>query len=139
MAHFSVSWLSIRNQAFCFVSHKMANCLIFCRIIAKWPMRTRISGEKRVWRGLAILSGRNVRNVSSKVAPIILAKPRRLSVKRHLYWKISDHAPVHRRRRISGMVQLPLFDLESTDLAVGGEARGQSSPRPPLHLIQILE
>jgi hypothetical protein len=42
------------------VPDKMANWQTSCRIVAKWPQRTSVSHEKRAYRGLAILSGRNL-------------------------------------------------------------------------------
>jgi hypothetical protein len=53
-----------------------------------------------------------------------------------LYWKIPDRAPAHRKRRIPGIVQLPLLDLSPHDMAVGAE-EGSSArrPRPHLHLV----
>jgi hypothetical protein len=53
-----------------------------------------------------------------------------------LYWKTPDHAPAHRRRRVPGMVQLPLFELLPQDLAVGAdEARYAARLRTHLHLV----
>src|SRR5438874_10810644 len=51
-----------------------------------------------------------------------------------LYWKTPDVAPARRRRRVPGIVQLPLFDLEPIDLAVGADG-GTPHPRPHLHLV----
>jgi hypothetical protein len=53
-----------------------------------------------------------------------------------LYWKTPDQAPAHRRRRVAGMVQLPLFELLPQDLAVGAdETRGAAHLRTHLHLV----
>jgi putative transposase len=52
-----------------------------------------------------------------------------------LYWKTPELAPARRRRRVPGMVQLPLFEHEPIDLAVGAEARDRASPHTHLHLV----
>jgi Integrase core domain len=53
-----------------------------------------------------------------------------------LYWKTPDYAPAHRKRRIEGIVQLPLFDPPPIDMAVGAdEGRGATHPRTQLHLV----
>ncbi len=53
-----------------------------------------------------------------------------------LYWKTPDHAPAHRRRRVPGMVQLPLFEVLPQDLAVGAdETRTTVRPHTRLHLV----
>src|SRR5436189_3107132 len=38
-----------------------------------------------------------------------------------LYWKTPELAPARRRRRVAGIIQLPLFDSEPIDLAVGAD------------------
>jgi putative transposase len=54
-----------------------------------------------------------------------------------LYWKAPEYAPAHRRHRVPGMVQLPLFELLPQDLAVGAdETRGGARPRTHLHLME---
>jgi hypothetical protein len=54
-----------------------------------------------------------------------------------LYWKTPDYAPAQRRRRIPGIVQLPLFEQESLDLAVGtDETGGVARPRTHLHVVE---
>ncbi len=53
-----------------------------------------------------------------------------------LYWKTPDQAPVHRRRRVEGIIQLPLFDQELLEKAVGAnEADGALRPQTRLHLV----
>jgi hypothetical protein len=53
-----------------------------------------------------------------------------------LYWKTPDVAPARRRRCVLGIVQLPLFDLEPIDLAVGAGSSGRAAPRVHLHLVE---
>jgi putative transposase len=56
-----------------------------------------------------------------------------------LYWKTPDRAPAHRKRRIAGIVQLPLFDPPPEAKAVGAdEGRGAPYPRTHLHLVPKL-
>ncbi len=37
-----------------------------------------------------------------------------------LYWRAPDYAPAHRKRRVEGLVQLPLFDWLPVEKVVGG-------------------
>ena len=53
-----------------------------------------------------------------------------------LYWKTPELAPARRRRRVPGIVQLPLFDLEPIDLAVGAGSSGRAAPHVHLHLVE---
>src|SRR5947208_12234587 len=53
-----------------------------------------------------------------------------------LSWKTPDVAPARRRRRVPGIVQLPLFDLEPIDLAVGAGSSGRAAPHVHLHLVE---
>jgi len=54
-----------------------------------------------------------------------------------LYWKTPELAPAGRRRRVAGITQLPLFDLEPIDLAVGAdEGRDALHPRSHLQLVE---
>ena len=56
-----------------------------------------------------------------------------------LYWKTPEYAPAHRKRRIEGIVQLPLFDPQTFAKAVGAdERRGAPHPRTHLHLVPKL-
>src|SRR6266704_3572786 len=50
-----------------------------------------------------------------------------------LYWKTPELAPARRRRRVAGIIQLPLFDSEPIDLAVGAD-EGRDAPHPRFHL-----
>jgi hypothetical protein len=53
-----------------------------------------------------------------------------------LYWKKDDQAPAYRRRRVEGIIQLPLFDLPPIEIAVGAEeGSGTTSPRNHLHSV----
>jgi putative transposase len=53
-----------------------------------------------------------------------------------LYWKTPEYAPAHRKRRIAGIIQLPLIDPSSEEKAVGAdEGRGAPHPRTHLHLV----
>jgi hypothetical protein len=53
-----------------------------------------------------------------------------------LYWKIPEYAPAQRKRRQTSIVQLPLFEQEPLDLAVGtDETGGVAHPRTHLHLV----
>jgi len=54
-----------------------------------------------------------------------------------LYWKTPELAPARRRRRVAGIIQLPLFDSEPIDLAVGAD-EGRDAPHPRFHL-QLVE
>jgi 5-methylcytosine-specific restriction endonuclease McrA len=45
------------------------------------------------------------------------------------------HRHCHDQRRVPGIVQLPLFDLEPMDLAVGAGLSGRASQRTHLHLL----
>jgi hypothetical protein len=53
-----------------------------------------------------------------------------------LYWKTPDVAPTRRKRRITDIMQLPLFDPPPIDLVVGTDG---GSVEPPslthLHLV----
>src|SRR5258708_2533822 len=54
-----------------------------------------------------------------------------------LSWRTPDSAPAHRKHRVRGIVQLPLFDLESEAVAVGADAgSGTRRSRPNLHLVR---
>lgn len=55
-----------------------------------------------------------------------------------LYWKSPDQAPPHHKHRVSGMVQLPLFELLPLDRAVGANTERGSS-RPHAHLQLVVE
>ena len=54
-----------------------------------------------------------------------------------LYWKTPDQAPARRKRRVEGIIQLPLFDLSPQEKAVGASTpgRGATHPRTHLHLV----
>jgi putative transposase len=53
-----------------------------------------------------------------------------------LDWRTPEYAPRSRKRRVAGIVQLPLFDPEPRDLAVGAEAEDTATGRRPhLHLV----
>ena len=53
-----------------------------------------------------------------------------------LYWKTPDPAPAHRKRRIEGIIQLPLFDPLPEAKAIGAdERRGTPHPHTHLHLV----
>ncbi|MFL5624182.1 MAG: hypothetical protein ACJ788_01135 [Ktedonobacteraceae bacterium] len=53
-----------------------------------------------------------------------------------LHWKIPDHAPARRPRRIPGIVQMPLFDPLPEEKAVGDErGRGTTHRRTYLRLV----
>jgi hypothetical protein len=55
-----------------------------------------------------------------------------------LYWKIPDRAPAHRKRRVPGIVQMPLFDPRTFEKAVGDEGgSGATRRRTSLHLVEI--
>jgi hypothetical protein len=54
-----------------------------------------------------------------------------------LYWKTPELASARRRRRVAGIMQLPLFDPEPIDLAVEA-AEGRDAPHPRSHL-QLVE
>ena len=49
-----------------------------------------------------------------------------------LYWRTPDYASAHRRRRKSGIIQLPLFDLPLEEKAVGAN-EGSSATRSRTH------
>jgi transposase len=54
-----------------------------------------------------------------------------------LYWRTPDHTPARSRRRVRGIVQLPLFDPEPQDMAVGADAGiGPRRSRTHLHLVE---
>lgn len=44
-----------------------------------------------------------------------------------LYWRAPDYAPTRREHRVEGLVQPPLFELQSVEKAVGGDEISQSS------------
>jgi hypothetical protein len=44
-----------------------------------------------------------------------------------LYWRAPDYAPRARKRRIEGLVQPPLFDLQPVEKVVGGNEISPSS------------
>jgi len=50
-----------------------------------------------------------------------------------LYWKTPEQAPFHRKRRVEGITQLPLFDPDLLAMAVGADA-GSGGARPRIHL-----
>jgi hypothetical protein len=53
-----------------------------------------------------------------------------------LYWKTPDRAPAHRKRRITDITQLPLFDPLTFAKAVGAdEGKGATNLRTHLHLV----
>jgi putative transposase len=53
-----------------------------------------------------------------------------------LYWRLPSYAPAHRKRRLEGIVQLPLFDLPPVEKAVGTNELNQGQQPPPfLHLV----
>src|SRR6266487_568531 len=53
-----------------------------------------------------------------------------------LYWKTPDQAPFHRKRRVEGITQLPLFDPSLIAMAVGAnEESGKPPRRTHLHLV----
>jgi hypothetical protein len=53
-----------------------------------------------------------------------------------LYLKTLDHASAHRRRRVEGIIQLPLFDLLPHEKVVGAdEGSGTPRPRTYFHLV----
>lgn len=53
-----------------------------------------------------------------------------------LYWRTLDHASAHRRRRVEGILQLPLFDLLPHEKVVGAdEGSGTPRPRTYFHLV----
>jgi hypothetical protein len=53
-----------------------------------------------------------------------------------LYWRLPSSAPVHRKRRMEGIVQLPLFDLPAVEKAVGAHELNQGQqPQAFLHLV----
>jgi hypothetical protein len=53
-----------------------------------------------------------------------------------LYWRTPDSAPARRKRRVEGIIQLPLFDLSPQEKAVGAdEGSGAPRPRPFLYLV----
>ena len=53
-----------------------------------------------------------------------------------LYWRTPEYAPARRKRGVSGIIQLPLFDPEPIEKAVGAEAEGSARrPRSHLHLV----
>jgi hypothetical protein len=53
-----------------------------------------------------------------------------------LYWKTPEYVPAQRRRRVPGMVQLPLFEQESLDLVVGADTdRDSACLHTHLHLM----
>ncbi len=53
-----------------------------------------------------------------------------------LYWRTQERASQRRLRRENGIVQLPLFDPWTRDLAVGAEAESDATrKRPHLHLV----
>jgi hypothetical protein len=57
-----------------------------------------------------------------------------------LYWRTPDSALAHRKGRVQGIVQLPLFDLEPEAVAVGADAgSGTRRSRPNLHLVREQE
>jgi hypothetical protein len=50
-------------------------------------------------------------------------------------WKTPDRAKTTRKRHVEGMVQLPLFDFEPREKAVGAEeGSGPTRKKIPLHL-----
>jgi hypothetical protein len=53
-----------------------------------------------------------------------------------MYWKTPDQGPVHRRRRVPGIVQMPLFDPFPEEQAVGAEGEGEPRRRTHLRLMQ---
>jgi hypothetical protein len=54
-----------------------------------------------------------------------------------LYWRTPDSAPVRRRHRVPGIVQVPLFELSPLDRAVGADTgRDAAHPRTHLHLVR---
>jgi len=55
-----------------------------------------------------------------------------------LYWRTPEQAPVRRKRRVPGiMQQLPLFDLQFSEQAVGANETGFAPhPRSHLHLVK---
>jgi hypothetical protein len=54
---------------------------------------------------------------------------------RILYWK-TERAPTHHRRSVPSLLQLPLFDLATLDIAVGDDTgRVELRPRTHLHLV----
>jgi putative transposase len=54
-----------------------------------------------------------------------------------LYWRTPDYAPARRKRRVEGLVQPLLFDLERQDMAVGAnEASFTPSLRSHLHQVK---
>jgi putative transposase len=55
-----------------------------------------------------------------------------------LYWRTPDSAPARRKRRVPGiMQQLPLFDLQFSEKAVGANETGFAPhPRSHLHLVK---
>ncbi|HBE26206.1 MAG TPA: hypothetical protein DDW33_11025 [Ktedonobacter sp.] len=56
-----------------------------------------------------------------------------------LYWRTPTYAPARRKRRVPGIVQLPLFDLLSEEKVVGAEDTSRATPpRTHLHLIPKL-
>jgi transposase len=50
-----------------------------------------------------------------------------------LYWKTPEQAPFHRRRRVEGITQLPLFDPSLIAMAVGANEES-GKPRRSTHL-----
>jgi putative transposase len=53
-----------------------------------------------------------------------------------LYWKAPEYAPAHRKGRVPGMIQLPLFELSALDMAVGADAEHRvARPRSHFHLM----
>lgn len=54
-----------------------------------------------------------------------------------LYWRTPDYAPTRRKRRVEGLVQPLLFDLERVEKALGAnEASFTPSLRSQLHLVK---
>jgi hypothetical protein len=56
-----------------------------------------------------------------------------------LYWKTPDRAPAHRKRRITDIMPLLLFDQPPIGLAVGADGGSvEPPPRTHLHLVPKL-
>jgi hypothetical protein len=55
-----------------------------------------------------------------------------------LYWRAPDPTPARRKRRVEGLVQPLLFDLQLEERAVGANETGfATSPRSRLHVVPM--
>jgi len=53
-----------------------------------------------------------------------------------LFWRMPEYASAHRKHRVQGIVQLPLFDIPAQEKAVGANGADPiAQPHPFLHLV----